>query len=116
MGYVGFLWITSMGDEEKQNDGKYRLLLIFIGLFLINVPELIYTIITGSSYLDNNFWRKVRTISTRDPGGVFSDSSLNSCNYFFCTQNFWGNSSTIAIMKFFEIIMIAAAVVMFTWG
>lgn len=105
-----------MGDEEKQNDGKYRLLLIFVGLFLINIPELIYTIVTGSSYLDSNFWRKVRVISTRDPGGIFNASSLNGCNYFFCTQNFWGNSNTIAIMKFFEILMITAAVVMFTWG
>lgn len=105
-----------MGDEEKQNDGKYRLLLIFVGLFLINIPELLYTIITGSSYLDNNFWRKVRVVSTRDPGGIFNTSALNGCNYFFCTQNFWGNSNTIAIMKFFEILMIVAAVVMFTWG
>jgi hypothetical protein len=115
MAYVGYLWVSSMGDEEKQNDGKYRILLIFVGLFLINIPELLYTIITGSSYLDDNFWRKVRTVSTRDPGGIFNESSLNSCNYFFCTQNFWGNSGTIAIMKFFEVIMIAAAVVMFTW-
>lgn len=116
MWYVGYLWVSSMGDEEKQNDGKYRLLLIFVGLFLINIPELLYTIITGSSYLDNNFWRKVRVVSTRDPGGIFNTSALNGCNYFFCTQNFWGNSNTIAIMKFFEILMIVAAVVMFTWG
>ena len=66
--YVGYLWISSMGDEEKQNDGKYRVLLIIIGLFLINIPELIYTIITGSTYLEDNFWRKVQTVSTRDPG------------------------------------------------
>lgn len=66
--YVGYLWISSMGDEEKQNDGKYRILLIIIGLFLINIPELIYEIITGSTYLEDNFWRKVQTVSTRDPG------------------------------------------------
>ncbi len=116
MAYVGYLWISSMGDEEKQNDGKYRILLILVGLFLINIPELLYTIITGSSYLDDNFWRKVRTVSTRDAGGIFNESSLNTCNYFLCTQNFWGNGSTIAVMKFFEVTMIGAAVVMFTWG
>ena len=66
--YVGYLWISSMGDEEKQNDGKYRILLIIIGLFLINIPELIYEIVTGSTYLEDNFWRKVQTVSTRDPG------------------------------------------------
>ncbi len=66
--YVGYLWISSMGDEEKQNDGKYRILLIIIGLFLINIPELIYNIVTGSTYLEDNFWRKVQTVSTRDPG------------------------------------------------
>lgn len=66
--YVGYLWISSMGDEEKQNDGKYRILLIIIGLFLINIPELIYEIITGSTYLEDDFWRKVQTVSTRDPG------------------------------------------------
>jgi hypothetical protein len=68
MAYVGYQFVSSMGDEEKQNDGKYRLLLIFLGLFLINIPELLYQIITGSSYLDDNFWRKVRSVSTRDPG------------------------------------------------
>lgn len=66
--YVGYLWISSMGDEEKQNDGKYRILLIIMGLFLINIPELLYEIITGSTYLEDNFWRKVQTVSTRDPG------------------------------------------------
>lgn len=89
LAYVGYLWISSMGDAEKQNDGKYRLLLIFVGLFLINIPELLYTIITGSSYLDDDFWRKVRSISGRDPGGIFNESALSSCNYFFCAQNFW---------------------------
>lgn len=44
--YVGYQWVTSMGDEEKQNDGKYRLLLIIVGLFIINIAELIYTIVT----------------------------------------------------------------------
>ncbi len=57
--YVGYLWVTSMGEEEKQSDGKNRILLIIIGLFLINVPELIYTVITGSSYLEDGFGRKV---------------------------------------------------------
>jgi|GEM_PF-1515343 len=87
-----------------------------VGLFMVNVAELVYMIITGSSYLDDDFNRKVTTVSTRDPGGTFSESSLNTCNYFFCPQNFWGNGSVIAIMKFFEVIMIATAVAMFTWA
>lgn len=53
--YVGFLWVSSMGNEEKQADGRYRILLIIVGLFLINIAELVYTIITGSSYLDDDF-------------------------------------------------------------
>ncbi len=114
--YVGYLWVSSMGSEEKQTEGKYRILLIVVGLFVINIAELIYTIITGSSYLDDDFGRKVSSISDRDPGGDFNESELNTCNYFFCPQNFWWNGSVIAIMKFFEIIMIATAVVMFTWG
>jgi hypothetical protein len=114
--YVGFLWVSSMGNEEKQAEGRYRILLIIVGLFLINIAELVYTIITGSSYLDDDFGRKVGSISSRDPGGDFNESALDSCNYFFCPQNFWGNGSVIAIVKFFEMVMIATAVVMFTWG
>ena len=87
--YVGFLWVSSMGNEEKQADGRYRILLIIVGLFLVNIAELVYTIITGSSYLDDDFGRKVSSVSSRDPGGDFNESSLNSCNYFFCPQNFW---------------------------
>lgn len=71
--YVGYIWVSSMGDEEKQNDGKYRILLIIMGLFLVNIPQLIYEIITGSTYLEDNFWRKVQTVSTRDPGGIFTE-------------------------------------------
>lgn len=87
--YVGFLWVVSMGNEERQTDGKYRILLIIIGLFVINIAELLYTIISGSSYLDDDFGRKVRSISSRDPGGDFNESALETCNYFFCPQNFW---------------------------
>lgn len=57
--YVGFLWVSSMGNEEKRSDGMYRILLIVIGLFLINVAELLYRIFTGSSYLTSGFSRKV---------------------------------------------------------
>ncbi len=77
-----------MGDEEKQGDGKMRLVLIIMGLFLINVPKVIYTILTGSNYLDSDF-RKVQSISSGDPGGTLNESELDSCNYFFCPQNFW---------------------------
>lgn len=114
--YVGFLWVSSMGNEEKRSDGMYRILLIVIGLFLINVAELLYRIFTGSSYLTSGFSRKVWSIWTRDPGGEFSQSALETCNYFFCPQNFWGNGSVIAIVKFLEMAMIGTAVVMFTWG
>lgn len=112
---MGYLWVTSMGDEEKQGDGKMRLVLIIMGLFLINVPKVIYTILTGSNYLDSDF-RKVQSISTGDPGGELSESALDTCNYFFCPQNFWGNGSTVAVIKFFEILMLVTAVVMFSWG
>jgi hypothetical protein len=113
--YVGFIWVSSMWNEEKVWEGRWRILLIMIGLFLINIAEIVYTIMTGSSYLDDDFSRKVTTISTRDPGWNFNESSLNTCNYFFCPQNFWGNGSVIAVMKFFEMLMITTAVVMFSW-
>lgn len=87
--YVGFLWVTSMGNEEKRSDGMYRILLIVIGLFLINVAELLYRIFTGSNYLSSGFIRKIWSVSLRDPGGEFNESSLQACNYFFCPQNFW---------------------------
>gem|GEM_PF-2736596 len=28
--YVGFLWVTSMGNEEKTSDGKNRIMLIIL--------------------------------------------------------------------------------------
>jgi len=57
--YVGFLWITGMGDEEKTSDGKNRILLVLLGLFIINIPEVIYLIFTGSNYNTIGFGRKI---------------------------------------------------------
>ncbi len=28
--YVGFLWVTSMGSEEKTSDGKNRIILVVV--------------------------------------------------------------------------------------
>jgi hypothetical protein len=36
-----------MGNEEKTSDGKNRIILILLGLFIINIPEVIYLAITG---------------------------------------------------------------------
>ena len=41
---------------------------------------------------------------------------LYQCNYFFVHKISGSNGTTVAIMKFLEVIMIAAAVVMFTLG
>jgi hypothetical protein len=68
--YVGFLWVTSMGDEEKQSDGKNRIMLVILGLFLINIPEVIYRIITGSSYNTVGFGRKIADVSGQLSTGV----------------------------------------------
>ena len=57
--YVGFLWVTSMGDEERTSDGKNRILLVLLGLFIINIPEVIYLIFTGSDYNTIGFGRKI---------------------------------------------------------
>lgn len=114
--YIWFLWVTSMGSEEKRSDWTYRILLVVMGLFLINVSELLYNIITGNSYLNSGFGRKVWSISTRDPGWELSETALQTCNYLFCPQNFWWNWSVVSIIKFFEMAMIATAVVMFTYG
>ncbi len=114
LAYVWYVWVTSFWDEGKHKDGLYRATLILIGIFLINVAQLVYTIITGSKYMDENFKNKVTSISTRDPGWAYSEWQLNACNYFFCAQNFWWNGQTIAIIKFLEVTMIATAVVMYT--
>ena len=68
--YVGFLWVTSMGDEEKQSDGKNRIMLVILGLFLINIPEVIYRIITGSNYNTVGFGRKIADVSGQLSTGV----------------------------------------------
>jgi len=35
-----------MGDEEKVSDGKNRIMLVVLGLFLVNIPEVLYRIFT----------------------------------------------------------------------
>ena len=113
--YVGYLWVSSMGDEEKQSTGKKKILLIIIGLFLINIPELLYNIFTGGNYLNGDFSRKVTTFSSRDPWATINTWSLNQCNLLFCPQNFWWNGTVVAIIRLLESLMIVTAVVMFTW-
>jgi len=118
--YVGFLWVTSMGDEEKTSNGKNRIILIVLWLFLVNIPEALYRIFTGSDYRTNGFSRKVGDVgsqlSTSWSATSISESSAERCNFLFCPQNFWwtGIDSIIPIL---EITMLVVAVVMFTiWG
>lgn len=116
--YVAFLWVTSMGDEEKQTEGRTRIILIFAGLFLLNIPEILYRIFTGSSYDTLGFGTKVAQVSNlsaSSASGVISENELGKCNFFFCPQNFWWNGSTIAILKILEISLIVVAVAMITW-
>ena len=79
------------------------------------MPRVIYTILTGSNYLDSNF-RKAQNVQTGIANTNFNESELYRCNYFFCPQNFWGNGGTMSVIKFLEIAMFVIAVLMFTWG
>ena len=63
--YVGFLWVTSMGNEEKTSDGKNRIMLIVLGLFIINIPEVLYRIFTGSEYYAVGFGTKVSQVGSQ---------------------------------------------------
>jgi hypothetical protein len=117
--YVGFLWVTSMGDEEKTTDGKNRILLVVLWLFLINIPEALYRIITGGSYKSIGFKTKLGDVqgqlSTGGHATSIADNSSKQCNFLFCPQNFlWANID--AIIPFLEVTMLIVAVLMFTVG
>lgn len=118
--YVWFLWVTSMGDEEKQSDGKNRIMLVVLGLFIINIPEVIYRIITGSNFTSVWFGRKISEaggqLSTGNTATSIAESGVEKCNFFFCPTSFWW-SNIDAIIPFLEVTMLVVAVVMFTiWG
>ncbi|MFA6079962.1 MAG: hypothetical protein WC753_00575 [Candidatus Gracilibacteria bacterium] len=118
--YVGFLWITSMGDEEKTSDGKNRIMLVFLGLFIINIPDVIYQIITGSDYRTSGFYNKITGVGdSLGQGGIatsISENAVERCNFFFCPQNFFGSGSSTSVIQFLEMTMLVIAVIMFTWG
>lgn len=118
--YVWFLWVTSMGDEEKTSDGKNRILLVVLGLFLINIPEVLYRIFTGSDYRVSGFGRKVADVwnqlSGSWSGSSITENSAERCNFLFCPQNFWWTNID-AIIPILETTMLVVAVIMFTiWG
>lgn len=119
--YVGFLWVTSMGNEEKTSDGKNRIILILLGLFLIYIPDVIYRIFTGNEYyMRNGFGTKITWVwQTLYQGGTstsIAENSVLKCNYFFCPQNFFGTGGTTSVIQFLEMAMLVVAIVMFTWG
>ncbi len=117
--YVGFLWVTSMGNEEKTSDGKNRIMLVVLWLFIINVPEVLYRIFTGSEYYDHGFRTKVSQVgsqlSTSWHAISISENSADRCNFLFCPQNFWW-TSVDSIIPILEVVMLVVAVVMFTIG
>ncbi len=118
--YVGFLWVTSMGSEEKTTDGKNRIILILLGIFIINIPEILYRIITGSEYTTVGFGQKIASvgqkISQSGTSTSISENSIKTCNYFFCPQNFFWSGTSTSVIQFLEMSMLVVAVVMFTWG
>lgn len=117
--YIGFLWVTSMGSEEKTSDGKNRIILVVLWLLLVNLPEAIYKIFTGSSYKTTGFRNKINDVggnlSTAWGDKTIIDNS-EQCNFLFCPQNFsWTDINSIITIS--EIAMVVTAVVMFTiWG
>jgi len=117
--YVGFLWVTSMGNEERTSDGKNRIILIVLWLFIINIPEVLYRIFTGNDYRNIGFSTKVNDVGsqlrTSTSTTSIAENSADKCNFFFCPQNFWWTSID-AIIPVLEITMLVVAVVMFTIG
>jgi hypothetical protein len=118
--YVGFLWVTSMGDEEKVSNGKNKIILVILWLFLINIPEALYRIFTGSDYRNIGFDRKLNDvrgqISSWNVSTSISQESAERCNFFFCSNNTWW-INVDSIIPMLETIMLVVAVVMFTiWG
>ena len=108
----------SFGDEAKRTEGKWKLILVLIALAIINVPEVIYRILTGSdSYLTGTIRRaQGRTIVTTDPGGRFSESDFSTCNNFlFCPYNIFNNIYIRGFFYFIEALMIAIAIIFFTY-
>ncbi len=116
--YVGYLWVTSMGNEEKTSDGKNRIILIVLWLFLVNASSAIYGIFTGSDYMYDGFGNKIDDskgyLSINSNLDTIRDNS-EKCNFLFCPRNFmWTSLNSIVTML--EIIMIVVAIVMFTIG
>jgi len=117
--YIWFLWVTSMGDEEKVSDGKNRIMLVVLGLFLVNIPEVLYRIFTWSDYRIDGFSTKVSQVGGQlSAGGTaqsITESSAARCNFLFCPQNFWW-TNVDSIIPVLEVTMLVVAVVMFTIG
>jgi len=92
---------------------------VIVALILINVPETIYRILTGSdSYVSGTIRRASgKSIVTTDPGGKFSESDFSGCNNFlFCPYGIYNN---IYIRGFFfalEVVMVVLAVIFLTYG
>ena len=82
-----------MGDEEKQSNGKNRIMLVVLGLFIVNIPDVIYRIITGSNFTSVGFGRKISEaggqLSTGNTATSIAASGAEKCNFFFCPTSFW---------------------------
>ena len=74
---------------------------------------------TGNSSVTSQKLAKVsrgQGLSGRDGGGTFSDAELAQCNILFCPDGLGESSILIKSLRFLEVILIATAVIMFTYG
>lgn len=117
--WIGAIWVLSFGEEAKRTEWKWKLILVLMALVIINVPEVVYRVLTGSdSYLSGTIRRaQGRTIVTTDPGGRFSESDFSTCNNFlFCPYSIFNNIYIRGFFYFIEGVMVAIAIIMFTYG
>ena len=117
--YVATLLIVNFGEESRVTEWRKKLLYTLVALVLINVPERIYQVMTGNSSVTSQKLAKVsrgQGLSGRDGGGTFSDAELAQCNILFCPDGLGESSILIKSLRFLEVILIATAVIMFTYG
>lgn len=117
--WVGALWILSMGDDAKRSEGKWKFILAILALILINVPEVLYRIFTGSDSYTQGTIQRVwgKAIITTDPGGQFTDADFVACdNFLFCPYSLFNNVYIRGFFFALEVLMVVVAVVFFTFG
>lgn len=117
--WVGAVWILSMWEESGRTEWKWKFIISIVALVLINVPEVLYRIFTGSdSYTQGTIQRvSGKTIITTDPGGQFTEADFVACdNFLFCPYGLFNNVYVRWFFFALEVLMVVIAVIFFTFG